>query len=213
MYIAPKPWNLSASTILLCRYRVLEVWWKERVSPAPPLEKNVSSYLNPSLLWRAHNLVSIFHNMALVSNFFCSVWFFRDRVSLCSSGCPETHSVDQAGLELRDLPLFASQVLRWKVCTTMCGSASSWFYFNIRGFGFLIFFPKTSDKLFLDVVHKQWLFAPQVFSSIDRITQNSGEDKDDSEDKTKSTTLPSTETLSWSSEYSEMYVRSSPGPS
>ncbi|XP_031216476.1 microtubule-associated serine/threonine-protein kinase 4 isoform X20 [Mastomys coucha] len=44
----------------------------------------------------------------------------------------------------------------------------------------------------------------KVFSSIDRITQNSVEDKDDSEDKTKSTTLPSTETLSWSSEYSEM---------
>ncbi|KAM6225234.1 microtubule-associated serine/threonine-protein kinase 4 isoform 3-T3 [Rhynchocyon petersi] len=44
----------------------------------------------------------------------------------------------------------------------------------------------------------------KVFSSIDRITQNSGEEKDDSGDKTKSTTLPSTETLSWSSEYSEM---------
>ncbi|XP_010635585.1 microtubule-associated serine/threonine-protein kinase 4 isoform X4 [Fukomys damarensis] len=44
----------------------------------------------------------------------------------------------------------------------------------------------------------------KVFSSIDRITQNSGEEKDDSGDKTKSTTLPSTETLSWSSEYSEV---------
>ncbi|XP_069348657.1 microtubule-associated serine/threonine-protein kinase 4 isoform X8 [Eulemur rufifrons] len=44
----------------------------------------------------------------------------------------------------------------------------------------------------------------KVFSSIDRITQNSGEEKEDSGDKTKSTTLPSTETLSWSSEYSEM---------
>jgi hypothetical protein len=30
---------------------------------------------------------------------------FRDRVSLCSPGCPGTHSVDQAGLELRSLPL------------------------------------------------------------------------------------------------------------
>ena len=32
---------------------------------------------------------------------------FRDRVSLCSLGCPGTHSVDQAGLELRNqsLPL------------------------------------------------------------------------------------------------------------
>ncbi|XP_035307887.1 microtubule-associated serine/threonine-protein kinase 4 isoform X3 [Cricetulus griseus] len=44
----------------------------------------------------------------------------------------------------------------------------------------------------------------KVFSSIDQITPNSGEDKEDIEDKTKSTTLPSTETLSWSSEYSEM---------
>ncbi|CAH6787603.1 Mast4 [Phodopus roborovskii] len=44
----------------------------------------------------------------------------------------------------------------------------------------------------------------KVFSSIDRMTPNSGEDKEDTEDKTKSTTLPSTETLSWSSEYSEM---------
>ena len=32
---------------------------------------------------------------------FCFV--FRDRVSLCSPGCPEIHSVDQAGLKLRDL--------------------------------------------------------------------------------------------------------------
>ncbi|XP_029422163.1 microtubule-associated serine/threonine-protein kinase 4 isoform X2 [Nannospalax galili] len=44
----------------------------------------------------------------------------------------------------------------------------------------------------------------KVFSSIDRITQNSGEEKEDSGDKTKSTALPSTETLSWSSEYSEV---------
>ena len=33
------------------------------------------------------------------------------------------------------------------------------------------------------------------------------EEKEDPGDKTKSTTLPSTETLSWSSEYSEMYVK------
>jgi hypothetical protein len=30
--------------------------------------------------------------------------FFRDRVSLYSPGCPGTHSVDQAGLELRNPP-------------------------------------------------------------------------------------------------------------
>jgi hypothetical protein len=32
----------------------------------------------------------------------------RDRVSLCSPGCPGTHSVDQAGLELRNPPASAS---------------------------------------------------------------------------------------------------------
>jgi hypothetical protein len=29
--------------------------------------------------------------------------FFRDRVSLYNSGCPGTHFVDQAGLELKNL--------------------------------------------------------------------------------------------------------------
>jgi hypothetical protein len=47
--------------------------------------------------------------------------FFRDRVSLCSPGCPGTHSVDQAGLELRNLPASASQVLGLKACATMPG--------------------------------------------------------------------------------------------
>jgi len=34
------------------------------------------------------------------SLFVCS---FRDRVSLCSPGCPGMHSVDQASLELTEL--------------------------------------------------------------------------------------------------------------
>jgi hypothetical protein len=38
---------------------------------------------------------------------FC-FFFFRDRVSLCSSGCPGTHFVDQVGLEIRNLPVSAS---------------------------------------------------------------------------------------------------------
>jgi hypothetical protein len=44
---------------------------------------------------------------------------FLDRVSLCSPGCPGTHSVDQAGLVLRNPPASASQVLGLKACTTM----------------------------------------------------------------------------------------------
>jgi hypothetical protein len=44
--------------------------------------------------------------------------FFQDRVSLCSPGCPGTHSVDQASLELRNPPASASQVLGLKACAT-----------------------------------------------------------------------------------------------
>jgi hypothetical protein len=47
---------------------------------------------------------------------------FRDRVSLYSPGCPGTHSVDQAGLELRNPPASASPVLGLKACATMPGS-------------------------------------------------------------------------------------------
>jgi hypothetical protein len=43
---------------------------------------------------------------------------FRDRVSLCSPGCPGTHFVDQAGLELRNPPASASQGLGLKACAT-----------------------------------------------------------------------------------------------
>jgi hypothetical protein len=52
---------------------------------------------------------------------FSSFLGFQDRVSLCSPGCPGTHPVDQAGLELRNLPASASQVLGLKVCTTIPG--------------------------------------------------------------------------------------------
>ena len=38
-------------------------------------------------------------------------FFFQDRVSLRSLSCPRTHSVDQAGPELKDPPTSASQVL------------------------------------------------------------------------------------------------------
>jgi hypothetical protein len=50
--------------------------------------------------------------------FIIIILVFRDRVSLYSLGCPGTHSVDQAGLELRNLPVFASQVLGLKACAT-----------------------------------------------------------------------------------------------
>lgn len=47
------------------------------------------------------------------------IYFFQDRVSLCSSGCLETHSVDRASLELkRATHASASRMLGSKVCAT-----------------------------------------------------------------------------------------------
>jgi hypothetical protein len=55
----------------------------------------------------------------------------QDRVSLCSPGCPGTHFVDQAGLELRNPPASASRVLELKAYATM---PSSLFYLNFHHF-------------------------------------------------------------------------------
>jgi hypothetical protein len=49
---------------------------------------------------------------------FVFVFVFQDRVSLYSPGCPGAHSVDQAGLKLRNPPASASQVLGLKAHAT-----------------------------------------------------------------------------------------------
>ena len=49
------------------------------------------------------------------------VFVFQARVSLYSPGCPGLPLVDQAGLELRNLPASAFQVMGLNVCTTMPG--------------------------------------------------------------------------------------------
>jgi hypothetical protein len=63
----------------------------------------------------------MFSNFLCPFVLFCFVLFcfvFQDRVSLYSPGCPGTHSVDQAGLELRNPPASATQVLGLKACAT-----------------------------------------------------------------------------------------------
>jgi hypothetical protein len=66
----------------------------------------------------------------LVFFFFFFFLVFRDRVSLCSPSCPGTHFVDQAGLELRNLPASAYRVLGLKVCMTTSVSTLS-LYINV----------------------------------------------------------------------------------
>ena len=48
--------------------------------------------------------------------FFCLFVFSRQVFSVYSPGCPGTHSVDQAGLEHRNPPASASQVLGLQAC-------------------------------------------------------------------------------------------------
>jgi hypothetical protein len=60
-------------------------------------------------------------NVSSLVCFICFVLFcfvFWGRVSLYSPGCPGTHSVDQAGLELRNPPASAFQVLGLMACAT-----------------------------------------------------------------------------------------------
>jgi hypothetical protein len=58
---------------------------------------------------------------------FVLVLVFWGRVSLCSPGCPGTHSVEQAGLELRDPPVSASHMLGLKVC-----APTAWQYLVLK---------------------------------------------------------------------------------
>jgi hypothetical protein len=84
-------------------------------------------------LWMVHpfvlatNFVTPFMDILFPILFFCFVLFclfvclflvFPDRISLYSPDCPRTHFVDQAGLELRNLPASTSQVLGLKVYAT-----------------------------------------------------------------------------------------------
>jgi hypothetical protein len=79
---------------------------------------------------RALSLTSVFSFfLFLFFSFFLS-FFFLDRVSLCSLGCPGTHSVDQAGLGLRNPLASASRVLGLKACTT--NSQLLFFFFETR---------------------------------------------------------------------------------
>jgi hypothetical protein len=89
----------SICCILLLLFHASRIRTTEPLSPRGPL----------------HHQVPL---LPFVCLFVCFCFVFRDRVSLCSLGCPGTHSVDQADLELRNLPASVSQVLGLQACTT-----------------------------------------------------------------------------------------------
>jgi hypothetical protein len=62
------------------------------------------------------------------------VWFFETEfLCIYSPGCPGTHSLDQAGLELRNPPASASRVQGLKTCATTPGYHT---WFEVRGVAF-----------------------------------------------------------------------------
>jgi hypothetical protein len=68
--------------------------------------------ISPSIAYLIYLLIK--------KNFFAFFffWFFETGFLCVAPGCPGTHSVDQAGLELRNLPASASQVLGLKAYAT-----------------------------------------------------------------------------------------------
>jgi hypothetical protein len=71
--------------------------------------------------------IFLFENTCIYGVFCLFVCFgFSRQVFLYYPGCPGTHSVDQAGLELRNLPASASKVLGLKACATTPGYMHLW---------------------------------------------------------------------------------------
>jgi hypothetical protein len=112
--------------------------WKRRLNSDLWKKVGKNEEWNKLLAWKpsGENWCAI----QLFCLFVCFVLFW-DRVSLCGPGCPGTHSVDQAGLELRNPPASASQVLVLKACatTTRRNPASLMQASGVRGKCFRLF--------------------------------------------------------------------------
>jgi hypothetical protein len=79
---------------------------------------------------------------------------FQDRVSLYSPGCPGTHSVDQAGLELRNPTASASRVLGLKACATTARQALLVLTLGVIGISYtmLLAEPWLTGTIFLPII-------------------------------------------------------------
>jgi hypothetical protein len=115
--------NTSKTNNLTCSF----VFYKDRVILWPKLASNLVHATSPAFHMLA---LQVWATLPCLNNWFLKLLLPTpppDRVSLCSPGCPGTHFVDQAGLELRNPPASASQVLGLKACTTTPGLVVTFF--------------------------------------------------------------------------------------
>jgi hypothetical protein len=114
------------------------VWLRLRLTLCPRLDSDLSV-----LTLQVCTSMPEPHVLYLV---FGLVWFgFWDKVSLYSSGCPKTHSVDKAGLELRHLPASVLRVLGLEACTTMLSFMSH--FWRVPHLNSLFFSPFSLQSL------------------------------------------------------------------
>jgi hypothetical protein len=114
--------DLQALFTILCSYAFILYFWEVSILwMFFSHEELLLHPLNVGILEESTCSLSLNSHYSSIQFFFFFFFFlvFQDRVSLCSPGCPGTHSVDQAGLKLRNLLASASWVLGLKAGPTM----------------------------------------------------------------------------------------------
>jgi hypothetical protein len=109
------PWEGLMASIFIVLATALGMSRADIKSLVPSLPSH--QLCDAAIIWQGLHPKGSSISFFFVCLFVC-LFVFRNRVSLCSPGCPGTHSVDQAGLELRNPPASASQVLGLKACAT-----------------------------------------------------------------------------------------------
>jgi hypothetical protein len=116
---------LAKSKILTCSLEQLLQELEALITPQMSLEHSLQCVTDIKETNKYFQIILFAFLFFFCCCCFVFVFVFWDRVSLCSPGWPGTHSVDQAGLKLRNLPASASKVLGLKACNT-----TVWQYFQ-----------------------------------------------------------------------------------